>query len=56
MRRYLSVSTPAFSLWTFVVLEHLVVATFLLTRNPNRGGIGLSMDIYLAVVGAATLV
>lgn len=56
MRKYLSVSTPAFSLWTFVVLQHLVVGTFLLTRNPNRGGIGLSMDIYLAVVGMSTLV
>ena len=56
MRKFLSVSTPAFSLWTFVLLQHLVIGTFLLTRNPNRGGIGLSMDIYLAVVGVSTLV
>ena len=56
MRKFLSVSTPAFSLWSFVVLQHLVIGTFLLTRNPNRGGIGLSMDIYLAVVGVSTLV
>ena len=56
MRKYLAVSTPAFSLWTLVILQHLVVGTFLLTRNPSRGGIGLSMDIYLAVVGFSTLI
>jgi O-antigen ligase len=56
MRKYLAVSTPAFSLWTLVLLQHLVVGTFLLTRSPNRGGIGLSMDIYLAVVGFSTLI
>jgi O-antigen ligase len=56
MRKYLAVSTPAFSLWTLVLLQHLVVGTFLLTRNPSRGGIGLSMDIYLAVVGFSTLI
>lgn len=56
MRKYLAVSTPAFSLWTLVILQHLVVGTFLLTRNPSRGGIGLSMDIYLAAVGLATLI
>jgi hypothetical protein len=56
MRKFLSVSTPAFSLWSFVVLQHLVIGTFLLTRNPNRGGIGLSMEIYLAAVGVSTLV
>jgi O-antigen ligase len=56
MRKYLAVSTPAFSLWSLLLLQHLVVGTFLLSRNPNRGGIGLSMDIYLAVVGLSTLI
>lgn len=56
MRKFLAVSTPAFSLWTLVLLQHLVVGTFLLTRSPSRGGIGLSMDIYLAVVGFSTLI
>lgn len=56
MRKYLSVSTPALSLWTFVVLQHIVIGLFLLTRNPNRGGIGLSTDIYLTAVGISTLV
>lgn len=56
MRRYLAVSTPAFSLWTLIILQHLVVGTFLLTRNPARGGIGLSMDVYLAAVALATFI